>query len=77
MFSVSLRLGHHVRHYSISARPGEGWEVRREEDQALTRHARYRDWHRVELAQAALALEVSQLTAVGWEIVSDSKPADR
>ena len=70
MFSVSLQRDGHVRHYSISPSAADGWEVRLEADRQLTRRDSYRDWHRVERAQAAFAREVSELTARGWQVVS-------
>jgi hypothetical protein len=66
MFAVSLRRAEHTRHYSISPSKDSGWDVRLEEDQRLTRHVHYRDWHRVERAIATLTLEVADLTAAGW-----------
>ena len=68
MFSVSLRRAEHTRHYSIRPLIGSGWEVRREEDRELTRHACYRDWHRVERALAVFRMEVSELTSSGWAV---------
>ena len=71
MFTVSLRNAAHVRVYSIQSVAGKGWDVVVEEDRAVKRHVRYDDWHRVERALAAFELEVSELTAHGWqEVVS-------
>ena len=71
MFSVSLRNADHVRVYSIQSRAGKGWDVTLEEDRAVRRRVHYDDWHRVERALAAFELEVSELTAHGWqEVVS-------
>jgi hypothetical protein len=56
-----------VREYSIRLIAGAGWEVRRAEDHRLTRHARYRDWHRVERALASFRREAADLTAQGWK----------
>ena len=67
MFSVSLYRADHVRQYSIRSRSGSGWEVRLEEDRALTRHAWYHDWHRVERRLEMFRREVDELTAQGWE----------
>jgi hypothetical protein len=68
MFALSLRRADHVRRYSISRTEASGWEVRMEEDRVLRRVDRYRDWHRVELAQALVEREVSELTANGWQV---------
>ena len=68
MFSVSLMNAEHIRRYSISFLTGAGWEVTRQQD-GETRRSCYHDWHRVERARAAFALEVSKLTERGWKIV--------
>lgn len=68
MFSVSLRSANHVRQYSVAPRPGAGWEVRLEEDSALTRCVHQRDWHRVERAVARMQEEIEGLLAEGWKI---------
>ncbi|MGE5245235.1 MAG: hypothetical protein ACM3SQ_13480 [Betaproteobacteria bacterium] len=44
-----------------------------EENRELTRYACYRDWHRVERALASFELEVSRLTASGWQPDSESR----
>jgi hypothetical protein len=69
MFSVSLMNADHIRRYSISFLTGAGWEVTHQQDGELTRRSCYHDWHRVERARAAFALEVSKLTERGWTIV--------
>lgn len=69
MFTLSLRQANHIRRYSIHEMEGSGWEVRLEADRTVTRHARYHDWHRVERALALFRLEISRLTAQGWEAV--------
>jgi hypothetical protein len=35
-------------------------------DDAVVRRAQYDDWHRVERARAAFALEALQLRSAGW-----------
>jgi len=69
MFSISLRNAEHLRRYSIHALQNSGWEVSLEEDQRVTRHTHYHDWHRVERTLAVFRLEVSELTARGWQEV--------
>jgi hypothetical protein len=70
MFSISLHRANHIRRYSVSAASGSGWEVRLENDRALTRLEHYQDWHRVERIVAAFRREVSELTEQGWQIES-------
>lgn len=70
MFSIRLRRAEHVRHYSIRPAHNAGWEVSLEEDQTLTRHVRYDDWHRVERALALFRQEVADLADQGWEVQS-------
>ena len=67
MYSMRLRRADHTRHYSIQAKRGTGWEVSLKEDQVLTRHALYDDWHRVERALALFRREVANLSTEGWE----------
>jgi hypothetical protein len=69
MYSISLRRDGHIRRYEICTSPSAGWEVKLEADRRVARYNCYRDWHRVERARAAFALEVSELTARGWEVV--------
>jgi len=45
--------------------------VKLEADRELARHNNYLDWHRVERAREVFASEVSELTARGWQVVSD------
>ena len=72
MFTIRLHRAEHVREYSIRSTEGSGWEVTLEEDRRLTRHVRYRDWHRVERALALFRREVADLEARGWEIRGES-----
>ena len=70
MFSISLTRADHIRRYSIAPLQRSGWEVKVESDQELTRHAYYRDWHRVERVLALFRLEVSELIACGWTAIT-------
>ena len=70
MFSISLRHALETRHYSITFLNSSGWEVKVEHAGEVTRHV-YHDWHRVERALALFELEVSNLTALGWQPVDD------
>ena len=66
MFDMSLRHADHIRRFSISVKGTSGWEVRREDDRALTRQDLYQDWHRVERALALFEREVLELREQGW-----------
>jgi hypothetical protein len=67
-FTKSITKAEHVRRYSIE-RTNTGWEVRAEQDSQIVRQARYQDWHRVEHARRAIAIELSQLREEGWQDV--------
>jgi hypothetical protein len=67
MFSISLRNAASTRRYSIAPLSDAGWEVTVELEGELTHHVWYHDWHRVERALAIFRLEVSELTARGWQ----------
>jgi hypothetical protein len=73
MYDLRLRRADHVRHYSITSAEHSGWEVRLEEDNAVRRHDRYQDWHRVERVLALFEREVDELTASGWQVWRDVK----
>ena len=67
MFSILLRNAASTRRYSIAPLSDAGWEVTLEREGELTHRVRYHDWHRVERALAMFRLEVSELTARGWQ----------
>ena len=69
MFSVVLRNAAATRRYSISLPADSGWEVTLEREGEAPHRVWYRDWHRVERTLAMFRLEVSDLTARGWQIV--------
>jgi hypothetical protein len=66
MFTKELRQAGHVRRFTISEAPEEGWEVREERDSQLVRKTHYRDWHRVERARMRIDEQVSELEDRGW-----------
>ena len=66
MFIRELRQAGHVRRFTITEAPGEGWEVREEADSELVSRTRYRDWHRVERAKMLIDERVSELEDSGW-----------
>jgi hypothetical protein len=69
MFSIVLRKAAFTRRYSISQHNESGWEVVLEREGQQPLHVCYRDWHRVERTLAMFRLEVSELTARGWQVV--------
>ena len=66
MFIKELKHAGHVKRFSISEAPDEGWEVREETDTEIVRIVQYRDWHRVERARMRIDREVLQLEDRGW-----------
>ena len=66
MFAKELTHDGHVRRFSVSDAGQDGWEVRIEQDAAVIRRLCYTDWHRVERALSAMALEVQVLKENGW-----------
>ncbi len=66
MYARTLTKASHVRKFSITPKESVGWEVREEADHGVVRHAYYEDWHRVERARRAFALEVKSLHDEGW-----------
>jgi hypothetical protein len=68
MFTRILTHGGHTLEFSISDAGADGWEVREAQDHHVVRHARYTDWHRVERALTAFALEVESLEQDGWRL---------
>lgn len=66
MFRRTLTKTHHTRLFTIQKLTDAGWELRIEQDSRTVRTARYSDWHRVERACRALAMEVARLEDDGW-----------
>lgn len=73
MFSVCLRHADQMRLYFVSRRTSAGWEVKSAENNSLTRHVRYHDWHRVERIIELFRREVADLTAQGWQVQSTNR----
>lgn len=67
MYSRRLQKASHTRKFTITSAGASGWEVRDEQDSRVIRWVRYRDWHRVERARMAFALEAAMLEASGWD----------
>ena len=66
MYTRHFQKAAHTRKFTIVSTGAAGWEVRDEQDSRVIRWVRYRDWHRVERARAAFALEAEMLEAAGW-----------
>jgi len=66
MYTRHFQKATHTRKFSITSAGASGWEVRDEQDSRVIRWVRYRDWHRVERARAAFALEAAILEEAGW-----------
>ena len=66
MYARKLRKASTVRRFTVTHREAEGWNVRDEQDSRVIRSAVYHDWHRVERASLAFALEAQTLLASGW-----------
>jgi hypothetical protein len=67
-FAKSIKKADHTRRYTIQPTP-VGWEVREEQDSRVVKRACYHDWHRVERARRAFAIEVLNLRSEGWQEV--------
>jgi len=66
MYTRLFQKAAHTRKFSIISTGASGWEVRDEQDSRVIRWVRYRDWHRVERARMAFALEAAVLEETGW-----------
>lgn len=67
MYARILRKATHIRRFTISSTSSSGWEVRDEQDMRLLRSRLYDDWHRVERAKLAFAMEAAGLRDAGWD----------
>ena len=70
MFSIVLRHAASTRRYSISPHGDAGWEVILEREGEVPQHVWYHDWHRVERMLTMFQMEVSELTARGWQVTN-------
>ena len=66
MYARLLRKAEQTRLFTISDTDTSGWEVREEENSHVIRQVQYNDWHRVERAMMAFALEALTLQDAGW-----------
>jgi hypothetical protein len=67
MYTRRLQKATHTRKFTITTAGASGWEVRDEQDSRVIRWVRYSDWHRVERARMAFALEAALLEESGWD----------
>ena len=62
MYTRCLQNAAHTPQVQHHFNPGaSGWEVRHEQDSRVVKRVRYDDWHRVERARMAFALEAETL----------------
>ena len=66
MYAKLLRKAAHTRRFTIRTVDTSGWQVVVERDSVVIKCTHYRDWHRVERAKAAFAVEAVMLTESGW-----------
>jgi len=66
MYKRLFQKATHTRKFTITSTGASGWEVRDEQDSRIIRWVRYRDWHRVERARLAFAIEAATLEEKGW-----------
>ena len=66
MYAKLLRNAAHTRRFTIRNVETDGWQVIDERDSVVVKCTHYHDWHRVERAKAAFAIEATMLTESGW-----------
>jgi hypothetical protein len=66
MFTRELTRGTHHRRFTVEVIHPDGWIIRDQQDRAIVREVQYQDWHRVELAMQAFAVEAIRLKSDGW-----------
>ncbi len=66
MYARHLRNAAHVRRFTIRDTGTSGWQVLDEQDSRIVKSVLYDDWHRVERAKAAFAIEALTLREAGW-----------
>lgn len=72
-FTKTLQKDQHTRRYEILF-DAEGWHVAEHADSTVVRRAVYTDWHRVEHARRAFAIEMSSLRNEGWVERRETRP---
>ena len=67
MYAKLLRKAAHTRRFTIHQHAeSAGWQVVDERDSVVVKYALYHDWHRVERAKQAFAIEAVMLAESGW-----------
>jgi hypothetical protein len=66
MYARQLRKAAHTRRFTIRNTGTSGWQVQEEKDSTIVKSVLYDDWHRVERARAAFAMQVLMLRESGW-----------
>ncbi|MGE0591978.1 MAG: hypothetical protein AB7G23_02495 [Vicinamibacterales bacterium] len=66
MYQRELRNAAHTWRFTIRQADAVGWEIREERDSQVVRQVVYDDWHRVERARMAFAVEAAVLQETGW-----------
>jgi hypothetical protein len=66
MYARLLRKAEETRRFTITDTGLSGWEVREERNSHVVRHVLYTDWHRVERAMMAFAMQAITLQDAGW-----------
>lgn len=64
-FEQTLRKDNHTRHFEVLL-DDQGWRVVTCADSLVVRETIYTDWHRVERARRAFAIEARSLKLEGW-----------
>jgi hypothetical protein len=66
VYARLFRKATETRRFTIRDAGTGGWEVVDQKDSTVLKNVRYSDWHRVERARAAFAVEASMLRDAGW-----------
>jgi hypothetical protein len=61
-----FRKAEQTRRFTIIDTADSGWEVQEQQNSRVVRQVHYTDWHRVERARNAFALEAASLADAGW-----------
>jgi hypothetical protein len=67
VFRKTLVRADHLRSFQVQTALPFGWDVSEHADDAVVRHRRYSDWHRVERAVLHFRQQIDDLLAAGWQ----------